>query len=306
MLVSAYEPWLNTLQTMSRYLDLASGPIYHEDYGGSGRPLVLVHGLGGSIANWDMIGPALARHGHVVAIDLPGFGLSPPRTDWSLDTHVDAIFDVIEHLGGPALVTGNSLGALLGEIAASKRPDLVDALILLSPATPPRLPDPRIDWNMARRLLLASTPVVGPALSKRVMESMTPRELVNDSLRRITNNPARVPMDMVESFVEVARKRSHYPWTVDAIPKTGQSIRELFLRRSRFVSMIRDIVAPTLVVQGMHDHIVSPTSVEWLCSLRPDWELIQMDDTGHTPQIDAPVRTLEIIDQWLVKRATAA
>ena len=63
--------------------------------------------------------------------------------------------------------------------------------------------------------------------------------------------------------------------------------------------MIRKIVAPTLVVQGIEDHIVSPTAVEWICSLRPDWQLVQMTDTGHTPQLDAPLRLLDVVEPWL-------
>lgn len=284
---------------MSDYLELSRGPVHVEEYGGSGPLILLVHGLGGSLVNWDLVGPRLATHGRVIAIDLPGFGLSPPGIDWSLETHSGAIVDTIEHLGGPAMLIGNSLGALLSEMTAAGRPDLVTALVLLSPATPPRLPDPEIDWSMAWRLLIQATPGLGPAFARWMMSRMTPRELVNESLRRITHKPGRVPIDLVESFVELAEKRSHLPWAADSIPQTGQSIRALFTRPSRFVAMIREISAPTLVIHGVEDPIVSPNSVEWLCSLRPDWELVQMDDTGHTPQVDAPVRTLSILEPWI-------
>lgn len=287
---------------MDQYLDLPHGVIHWKDYGGEGRPILMVHGLGGSIANWDILGPRLTRHGRAVAIDLPGFGLSPPGRDWSLQTHANAITDMIGHLGGPVVLAGNSLGALLCEMVASTRPDLVVALVLISPATPPRLPDPHIHWPTARRLLLHSTPGVGRAMSRLMLASMTPRELINDALRRITHKPGRVPLDLIESFVELAERRSHLPWAADAVPKTGQAIRRYFLRRSRFVAMIRDIEAPTLVVQGIEDPIVSRTSVEWLCELRPDWTLVQMEDTGHTPQIDAALRTWGVIDPWLESR----
>jgi pimeloyl-ACP methyl ester carboxylesterase len=103
----------------------------------------------------------------------------------------------------------------------------------------------------------------------------------------------------MEEFIAVAKKRQHLPWAGDAVPKTGQSIRRFFSRPSRFVSMVRDIKAPTLVVQGIADPIVSPTSVAWVCSLRPDWKLVQMEDTGHTPQIDAPVRFMGVVAPWL-------
>lgn len=294
---------------MAEYLELPQGPIHRRDYGGHGQAFLLVHGLGGSVANWDIVGPRLTRRGRVVAIDLPGFGLSPPGPDWSLETHVNAIVETAEHLGAPVALIGNSMGGLLSEMVASTRPDLVTALVLISPATPPRLPDPNIHWPTARRLLLNTMPGIGPLLARRIVNSMSPRELINESLRRITYKPARVPLDMVESFVELAEIRRHFPWATDAVPKTGQSIRWHFLRRSRFVSMIRDITAPTLVVQGIADPIVSRTSVEWLCSLRPDWTLIQLDDTGHTPQIDAPIRMLEAVEPWLeahLKRETRA
>lgn len=284
---------------MGDYLDLAHGLVHQKDYGGDGQPIVMVHGLGGSIANWDFLAPRLTGQGHVVALDLPGFGLSPPGPDWSLETHANAIVDFVEHTGPPVVLIGNSMGGLLSEMVAATRPDLVKGMILISPATPPRWPDPHRHWPTARRLLIGSTPGVGPAMNRRVVSSMTSRELVNDSLRRITHKPGRVPMDMVESFVDVAERRTQLPWATDAIPKTGQSIRALFLRRSRFVSMIRDIVAPTLVIQGIWDRIVSRTSVEWMCHLRPDWTLELMDDTGHTPHIDAPIRTLGVIRPWL-------
>ncbi|HET8740636.1 MAG TPA: alpha/beta hydrolase [Acidimicrobiia bacterium] len=286
---------------MGQYLDLDHGTLHVKDYGGDGGSIVMVHGLGGSIANWDILGPRLTAHGHVTALDLPGFGLSPPGRDWSLETHSAAIVDAIEHTGSPAILIGNSMGGLLSEMVAAKRPDVVRALVLISPATPPRWPDPNLHWPTARRLLLGSTPGVGTAMSRRLMESMTPAELVNDSLRRITHKPGRVPIDLVESFVELAERRSRFPWAADAIPKTGQSIRALFMHRSRFVSMIRDIKAPTLVIQGVWDRIVSRTAVEWMCYLRPDWTLVMMDDTGHTPHIDAPIRTLGVIEQWLTE-----
>jgi len=287
---------------MSEYLDLPHGVIHWRDYGGAGQDILMVHGLGGSIANWDMVGPRLTTVGRVVAIDLPGFGLSPPGLDWSLQTHVSAIVDVIEHLSIPVVVIGNSLGGLLAEMVAAGRPDLVDALVLIAPATPPRFPDPHIHWPTARRLVLNAAPVVGPAISRRMLATMTPRELINESLARITHKPGRVPLELVESFVELAETRTHFPWAADAIPKTGQSIRKMFLDRSGFTSMIRDVRAPTLVIQGIADRVVSRTSVEWLCWIRPDWTLIQLEDTGHTPQIDAPIRTVGVIASWLQSR----
>jgi pimeloyl-ACP methyl ester carboxylesterase len=194
---------------------------------------------------------------------------------------------------------GNSMGGLLAEMVAASSPETVDALVLISPATPPRFPDQRIHWPTARRLVLQATPGVGRIISRHFLNKLTPEELVTLSLETITYRPGRVPMPVVEEFVRLARVRMKLPWTEEAVPSTGRSIARMFRKSSLFVTMIRDIRAPTLVVQGLGDHIVSPTAVEWLCSLRPDWEFVQMDDTGHTPQLDAPIRLLDIVVPWL-------
>ncbi|MEX0795107.1 MAG: alpha/beta hydrolase [Acidimicrobiia bacterium] len=269
------------------------------DHGGSGDTLVLVHGLGGSLINWDAVGPRFARHRRVVAPDLPGFGLSPPRDDYRLRTHVAALADFIEEFGAPVALMGNSMGGLICELLAAERPDLVDRLILVSPATPPRLPDPRLDWPTVTRLAIEAIPGVGSAFGRLVMWKYDPEEVVHLGLEAITHDPSRIPPEIVASFVELARERFTYPWTVTAMNQTAYSIAMLYRRPRDFVRAIRRIQAPTLVVHGVEDRIVSPTAVEWLASLRADWTLVQMEDTGHTPQLDAPVRFAGIVEDWL-------
>lgn len=280
----------------------SQGLVNWKDYGGSGSPIVLVHGLGGSLTNWDAIGPSLSSYGHTIALDLPGFGLSPPADDWELETHADAIGAFIAEFGDSATLVGNSMGGLLSEMVAASHPEVIESLILVSPATPPVLPDPRIHWPTARRLVLQALPIIGPAMTRSLISRHTPEEIVHTSLELITHEPGRVPLHMVESFIDLARARQQLPWAAESVPKTGNSIARFFLKKSRFVGMIREIKTPTLVVHGTEDHIVSPTSVEWLCSLRPDWKLVQMRDTGHTPQIDAPVRFMGVVAPWLETR----
>lgn len=214
-------------------------------------------------------------------------------------THAEAVRSAITELAPSVTLIGNSMGALVSEMVAASHPEMVDALVLVSPATPPRVPDPRIHWPTARRLAIQATPGLGRAMTRHFLNNYTPEQIVRLSLESITHNPGRVPMPIVAELVRLARIRSELPWTEEAIPGSGRSIARMFARPSGFVAMIRDIKTDTLVVQGMGDHIVSPTSVEWMCSLRPDWELIQMEDTGHTPQLDAPVRFLRIVLPWL-------
>ncbi|MGH8946707.1 MAG: alpha/beta fold hydrolase [Acidimicrobiia bacterium] len=286
---------------MGLYLKTGRGLIHWRDFGGEGRTVLLVHGLGGSVASWDAVGSRLTRTGRVIALDLPGFGLSPPWRDWQLATQASAVEHFLEETG-PATLVGNSLGGLISEMVATSRPDLVDALVLVCPATPPRLRDPLLHWPTARRLTLQATPAVGPAFARRYLNRNNPQRLVRNAVRLTTPKPGRVPLSMIEAFQETVRIRKHFPWAYDAVPMTSQSVRRVYWRPSRFVAMIREIVSPTLVVQGEADRIVSPTAVRWMASLRPDWELVMMEDTGHTPHLDAPVRLSEIIAGWLYTR----
>lgn len=284
---------------MGIYVETRRGPIHEVDFGGSGADVILIHGLGGSTTNWDAVAPALTGTGHVRAIDLPGFGLTPPRADFRLDTHCDSVIAYLETIGGPVTLIGNSTGGFLSEMIAARRPDLVERLVLASPATPPRFPDPRLDWPTVIRLAVQATPLLGELYGRHFIRTNTPEELVKKSLSMITHKPGRVPMGVIEESRTMARIRKGLPWAEYATARTASSIAGLYARRSVFVAMVEAIEAPTLVVQGVCDHIVSPTAVEWLCSLQPEWKLVQMEDTGHTPQMDAPLRFLEIVLPWL-------
>jgi pimeloyl-ACP methyl ester carboxylesterase len=209
------------------------------------------------------------------------------------------VIEFIEATGRPVILMGNSMGGLVCEMVASDRPDLVARLVLVSPATPPRFPYDRLHWPTALRLAIQATPGAGRALAYLVKNRYTPEELVDLSLRLITHEPNRVPPQVVESLVDLAKVRIEFPWAVTALTKSANSTAMAYRRPREFVKMIRRIQARTLIIHGVADRIVSPSAVEWLHSLRSDWDLIQMDDTGHTPQLDAPVRFFKEVDRWL-------
>jgi len=112
----------------------ASGLRYFT--GGTGEPVVLLHGLGGSAANWIELLPELAERNRVLAVDLPGHGGSEPlRADASITDFAAAIAALIrQEDAGPAIVAGHSFGGLVALRLAHLRPDLVGGLLLVAPA----------------------------------------------------------------------------------------------------------------------------------------------------------------------------
>jgi pimeloyl-ACP methyl ester carboxylesterase len=103
---------------------------------GSGPPLVLVHGLGGSATNWCELVPLLARDRRVIVPDLPGHGGSDalPAVA-SLGAFADRVAAVAEHEDAvPAPVVGHSLGGAVVLHLALRRPDAVTKLVLAAAA----------------------------------------------------------------------------------------------------------------------------------------------------------------------------
>jgi len=94
---------------------------------------VLLHGLGGSAANWVEVAPLLLPRRRVVALDLPGHGRSPaPQADAGIDELAAAVAAALEAVvGRPALVAGHSLGGQVAARLALRRPDLVRGLLLV-------------------------------------------------------------------------------------------------------------------------------------------------------------------------------
>ena len=104
--------------------------------GGSGPPLVLVHGLGGAASNWTELAPLLATRHRLLVPDLPGHGGSSALPAVSgLEPFADRVALVAEREGMlPALVVGHSLGGMVVLRLALRRPDDVQAIVLAGAA----------------------------------------------------------------------------------------------------------------------------------------------------------------------------
>jgi pimeloyl-ACP methyl ester carboxylesterase len=118
----------------AQFLTRADGRIAY-DVAGQGPLVVLVPGMGDLRSTYRFLAPALVEAGYrVAATDLRGHGDS----DTTFTSYGDAetagdILALVEELGGPAVVVGNSMGAGAGVYAAAERPDLVSGLVLVGP-----------------------------------------------------------------------------------------------------------------------------------------------------------------------------
>jgi pimeloyl-ACP methyl ester carboxylesterase len=122
----------------TQFVDAAGGQIAYE-VSGAGPLVVLSHGMGDTRASYRFLAPLIAAAGYRVAqVDLRGHGES--STGWSGYTRTDTAHDliaVIEALGGPAVIVGQSFSGGSATIAAATRPDLTMAIVEIDPFTRP-------------------------------------------------------------------------------------------------------------------------------------------------------------------------
>ena len=290
----------------SGWVDL-DGPTHYLEAGPVGAPPVLaVHGLAGSSANWLAIMPDLARDHHVFAIDLVGHGRT--RTDGRSSEVApnQALVNrfVREVVGTPVTLLGNSMGGLISLRQAAGHPDSVHRLVLVGPALPiggRRLPDPTV----AAGIVLTGVPGLGVRLLAQRRSRLTPEEQVDETLKLCTVDASSVPDDVRERLVEVARERRDYPGAELAIQRATRSTVAGVLNRRGYEQAIDAVEAPVLILHGEQDRLVPVESSRRAIERRPDWTLRTHADLGHVPQLENPAWTIEAIRSWWVGREPA-
>lgn len=272
------------------------GPVYAVDHGGSGQPIVLVHGLGGSHQNWNGVAPRLRHLGRVFALDLRGFGRTPLAGGSSVEDNRRLIDSFIAYLDdGPAVVVGNSMGGLVSLAQAAQRPETVDRLVLISPAAP--VWDPaQVDPRWAAMNLLYLIPGVGRVAVTAYERSRTPSQRVRESFSLVAADPDRLT-PLFADHVALATERRRQPWAISAFLEAYRSIVGQLPPR-RYDRMVRSVRAPTLLLHGRADRVVPIGAAERLSRLRPDWAYVPLENVGHVAQMEAPDKVVELIDRF--------
>ncbi|NNL12054.1 MAG: alpha/beta hydrolase [Acidimicrobiia bacterium] len=278
-----------------------NGPVHYADYGGDGSPLVLVHGLGGSHLNWLHVAHRLAETHRVVAVDLAGFGLTPPAGRKSTVQANQRLLD--DFIGAispdePVGLIGNSMGGLVSILQAAAHPAAVSALILVNPALP--LADAgAVNVFTMQRLFVPLIPGVGEAAMSRYYARATPEQQLEETLAAVTANPADLPTHGRELNLEMIRLRKQMEWAVPSFLQASRSIAGVLVRRKAFRKTLQAIECPVLLIHGEEDSIVSPASAEWAIEQRPDWRLELLPGVGHVPQLEAPELFGELVEDFL-------
>lgn len=294
-------PRLETVhEGQSRWVDLDGATHVLEVSGPQGAPpLVAVHGLGGSHANWLAVAPALSQDHRFYAIDLAGHGHTRPdhrSTEITANQQLLHRF-IVDVVGEPVTLLGNSMGGLISLRQSAFRPDTVRDLVLLGPALP--LPVWRVrDPVVAGGVAATGVPRLGSSLLARARARSSPEQQVADMLELTCVDPSRVPEQVVAAMVDLARERRDYAGTELGLEVAARSTVTSLLQRRALDNAFDHVRAPVLILHGEKDRLVSVEASRRAVARRPAWHLVTHPDLGHVVQLEAPEWTVEQIRQW--------
>jgi pimeloyl-ACP methyl ester carboxylesterase len=274
-------------------VEIDGTPVNYVDIGeGELEPIVFVHGLGGQWQNWLENIPRAARERRVIALDLPGFGLTPePRDRITIPGYGRCVDALCEKLSlGRIDVVGNSMGGFVAAEVAIQFPERVDQLILVSAAG-------ITSADIAQRPILtvgriaAAVATYGTARHRQIASRPTSRHV---ALSLVARYPSLLRADLAyEGFFKGTGK----PGFDDALRASLEY---------DFRDRLPEIGRPTLIVWGENDSIIPVRDAAEFERLIPDSRKVVMRNTGHIPMAERPQAFNDLMLRFLVETGPAS
>ena len=245
---------------------------------GSGAPLVLIHGLGGSWRTWEPVLDELAEERDVIVPDLPGHGDSPPLSgEVSIETLADAVGSFLEATDLEGVdVVGNSMGGRL-VLELARRGD-VGATVALGPGG---------FWEGWERYFFYGTlapsirlvRTIEPALPQITATPMGRALLFAQFSAHPSELPASVVRDELQAFVES--------------PSFDELLHRLAFGPQQ--SGTASTPGPVVIGWGRKDRVTLPRQAARATNRFPHARLRWFEDAGHYLHWDAPEEAVDLI-----------
>jgi pimeloyl-ACP methyl ester carboxylesterase len=251
-----------------------NGVNLHHRISGQGVPILLIHGLGSSLRDWEEQVSKLSESYRVITVDLRGHGHSEkPEGPYHMTDFAADVAALLRHLDAvPAHIVGLSLGGMIAFQLAVDEPDLVRSMVIVNsgPAVVARTFQERM--MIGSRILMTrlfSMPTIARTLAKRLFPHPGQERLRRTFVERWSEN-----------------HKPSYAAALGAI--IGWSV----------LDRIDRVACPTLVISGDRDYTPLARKQEYV-SLMHNAELIEIADSGHATPIDQPAKFNEALLSFL-------
>lgn len=238
-------------------------------------PLLLIHGSGAAGGCWNPMVPLLAGRRHVLRVDLPGHGQSPPSRSYEVPAQAARVARALDDLGlRDVAVAGHSSGGYMAAALAEQRPDLVRSLTLISTG-----PDPAAFRRQPVVLRVLLGLPLGPLLWAIRSDRM---------IRRGIAATAAGPLDVPDDAVAAMRGITY------------RGLRSVLRRNTEYVAErgVPERLAargvPLLVIFGAADPRWEPSSA-FRYDTVPGARIEHLPGVGHLPMLEAPEATAKLL-----------
>jgi len=269
----------------SDFLELDGQLVHYRDEGPRGDPLpvVLIHGTSASLHTWEGWSAALRGQRRVISFDLPGFGLTGPNAtgDYHGDTYARFVLKLMDALKVQRFVAGgNSLGGEVAWRTALMAPQRAAQLILVDASgydfEPEHLP---IGFTIARM-----------PVANRLMDALTPRSVIDSSVRAVYGDPAKVTPALVDRYYELTLREGNRRALVQRFEQLDHGLD---------AARIRTLKLPTLILWGGRDRLIPPSNAQRFHTDITDSTLVMFDTLGHVPQEEDPQASVQPVKAFL-------
>lgn len=254
--------------------------------GGSGPPILLLHGLGGCSYAWRYTLPILAQHFTVYALDMLGCGESDkPRVAYTLDLLADTVIGFLDALGiAQAHVIGHSLGGGVAMTVWDRDPHYIDRLVLVDSGGMGRA----VHWLLRIGTLPGAQGILGALSHPRLRVSAASRVMERRRLRRL-----QVAQDNQQMMTVLDRLRD--PLARYAFLSILRNVANLTGQRRSALEKIDQIDAPVLLIWGARDRTIPLEHGLHALARLPRAYLEILPNSYHRPQIESPVAFNQLI-----------
>jgi len=251
---------------------------------------LLVHGWSSSSFAMSPLMPQFKRRYHCVAVDLPGYGQSPPSEEpVSMVGYADLLAELIQQISfdKPAVLVGHSMGGMISITLALRHPKLVERLVLLCPT---------ISGRLSLFMNLFATPSI-------MVERFVPTKISSLLAPRLVGIADRIMKPASFSERSGVSEADYHRLRADARrPGQGRIRAESFwaMREGDLRGKLHQIDnIPALVIWGMEDNTVPLRDASALVAEWPDVDLRILPRVSHWPQFESPDKTQRYIKAFL-------
>ncbi len=257
---------------------LVDGIRIHVAEAGSGPPLLLLHGLAATHANWEFTAPAFADRWRVIVPDLPGHGQSgKPNAPYTIDFYAGVIRSLGRELGiDEVVVAGNSLGGLIALELGCAYPRWTRALVLAAPAGGFPVAMRPVGWAL------------GAVTGARVL-----RLALERSIDRCFFDPSSPGSVERRRILLESLRHDDYPHFARAIRRSLAGT--IAAARQPLASLLQ----PVLLVWGRQDRLVGLARSRQLLREIPHARLAVIERCGHVPMLEQPEEFNRIVSDFL-------